>query len=52
MNKENNLDNSIQDLCNEIENYKQVIWDAQDALDAAEMELDQVLAAEYGETLI
>ena len=39
--------NEIQKLMEEIEIYKQAIQDAQDALDAAERELDEVLDYEY-----
>ena len=52
MNKENNLEKSIQDLSNEIEAYRQVIRDAQGALDSAEKELEELLAAECGGTMI
>ena len=39
--------NEIQKLMEEVEIYKQAIRDAQDALDAAEKELDEVLEYEY-----
>ena len=39
--------NEIQKLMREVETYKQAIQDAQDALDAAEKELDEILAYEY-----
>jgi len=38
---------SIQKLMDEIENYKQAIQDAQDALDAAERELEETIEYEY-----
>ena len=41
------MENEIRKLMEEVEIYKQAIQDAQDALDSAEKELDEVLAYEY-----
>jgi len=39
--------NKIQKLMKEVEIYKQAIQDAKDALDSAEMELDETLEDEF-----
>ena len=39
--------NKIQKLMKEVEIYKQAIQDAKDALDSAEMELDETLDEEF-----
>lgn len=41
------VNEKIGELYDEIENYKQAIYDAKGALASAEEELDQLLAAEY-----
>ena len=38
---------AIQDLMQEVEIYKQAIRDAEDALESAELELDETLDAEF-----
>ena len=43
------MENEIQELMVEVENYRQAIQDAQDALDAAERELDEALEMETKE---
>ncbi len=44
-NKNSALETRIQELTKEIENYEQAIRDAEGALDAAEKELTEALAA-------
>ena len=44
---EKNTENKIQGLMKEVEIYKQAIRDAKDALEAAEMELDETLDEEF-----
>ncbi len=44
-NKNNALENSIQELTKEIESYEQTIRDTEGALDAAEKELNELLTA-------
>ena len=41
------MDSRIQELFDEVENYRQAIRDAQDALDSAERELVEELDARY-----
>lgn len=45
---EKKMENRIQELMQDVEVYKQAIRDAQDALESAEMELDEMLDAEFG----
>lgn len=42
-----NEKNQIQELCDEIERYREAIRDAQGALDSAERELDELLSMTY-----
>ena len=46
-NKAGNRENRIRELFEEVENYRQAIRDAEDALASAEMELDTALDSEY-----
>ena len=46
-NKAGNRENRIRELFEEVENYRQAIRNAQDALASAEMELDAALDSEY-----
>ena len=46
-NKAVSRENRIRELFEEVENYRQAIRNAQDALASAEMELDAALDSEY-----